>query len=441
MSPPRDMADDHDDDSWRDDVDVEREAIQAEASPVRLVADDERDSRIKGVLYDPKTGKVIPCLQNAAALLGEHWRPHAPLRFDKFSGRALTGDRPVEDADLLDAARWLQVQYSPRFSLTTATDGVNAAAHEHAFDSLMDHVNALEWDGVPRVDTFASKYLGCAGDSERPELRAYSHEVGRVFLLSAAARALIPGCQVDTVPIFEGKQGSGKSTAARTIGGPFFAELTAQLGTTAAGEQTAGAWILEIGELSGMSKAEVTAIKGFVSAREDRFRRAYARTVTTMPRRCVFVGTTNADSYLRDETGARRFPAIRTGRIDLDLLAHDRDQLLAEAVQRVRDGEAWTVAHALRDTAAKEAAERLERDPWHDLLALSVGPLSCTDIKECLELLRVEEAHRTQAHAKRVAAVLQTLGFTRRRSSLPGRPWTYTKTLDPSQTPEVSHAD
>src|SRR5262249_2451934 len=151
-----------------------------------------------------------------------------------------------------------------------------------------------------RLDDWLTLYCGAEPDD-------YMHAVGRCWMISGVARAYEPGCQADAVLIFEGEQGAGKSSALAILGGPFYSDDIAELGTRDAAMCTHGIWIVELAELDAMGRAEISRIKAFLSRRTDRFRPPYGHHVIEAPRQCIFAGTVNLNTYLKDETGGRRF--------------------------------------------------------------------------------------------------------------------------------------
>ena len=122
------------------------------------------------------------------------------------------------------------------------------------------------------------------------------------------------------MPIFEGAQGARKSTAVKALFDPWFSDELADLGSKDAAMQTRGVWGIEVSELDAMSRMEVSRIKAFITRTTDRFRPPYGSRIIESPRSCVFWGTTNADGYLKDETGGRRFWPVKIGKINVDLL-------------------------------------------------------------------------------------------------------------------------
>lgn len=358
-----------------------------------------------------KDGAPEPCLHNATALLRQShpWGKRERLGFDSFSGACMLDGRKILEADELDLAMWLQRSWNHKFAVGTAITALRAACFGRAYDALTQAVEALVWDGIPRINTFAATYLRAA---DTPHHAA----AGRILLLSMAARALHPGCKVDTMVILEGAQGARKSTAAQVLGGQFFAELHATVGTQASFEQVEGAWLMEVPELDAMGKAELGAAKKFMASQSDRFRRAYAREVKDVPRRCVMIGTTNQAVYLRDETGARRWLPVACGEVDVESLRRDRDKLLAEAVFRVKGGEPWHMVDKGELQAAAEAAEeRYDTDPWTERLLAHLNRSVETTMDECLGALMVPVEQRAQTTANRVTKILTHAGWVRSR--------------------------
>lgn len=186
-------------------------------------------------------------------------------------------------------------------------DACSLSCHRHSFNAVKNYLNSLPaWDGVPRLNTLFCDYLG-AEDNE------YVRAVARKSLTAAVARAMEPGVKYDNMPILAGRQGIGKSTLLRMLGGQWFSDSLETFGGKESCEMIQGVWINEIGELNGLNKAETNAVKQFLSKVEDIFREPYGRRTGVYPRRCVFFGTSNEAEFLRDRTGNRRFWPIDCG--------------------------------------------------------------------------------------------------------------------------------
>jgi predicted P-loop ATPase len=160
--------------------------------------------------------------------------------------------------------------------------------------------------GTPRIGTWLIDY--CGVESHEVSANAYVRAVGEKFLISAIARVMDPGCKVDHVLILEGPQGIGKSTLGRILAGDdWFSDQLADMGSKDASMQLRGVWIVELSELDALNRAEMARAKAFLSQQRERFRLPYGKRIIDAPRQCVFIGTTNSDTWMKDETGGRRF--------------------------------------------------------------------------------------------------------------------------------------
>jgi predicted P-loop ATPase len=241
--------------------------------------------------------------------------------------------------------------------------------------------------------------------------------VGARWLISATARIYQPGCKADCCLILEGPQGIYKSTALQVLAAEWYSDDVADLSTKDAPLGTRGKWILEFAEMDAIAKSTPSKIKAFISRLTDHFRAPYERRAKDYPRECVFAGTVNNSSYLRDETGARRFWPVVCGRINLDALRRDRDQLWAEAVARYRRGECWWLdTPDLVAAAEKEQSERYDDDPWETPIAAWLKNRLETSVPDILAgALEKEAQHWTQVDKNRVVRILQRFEWKRYR--------------------------
>ena len=363
------------------------------------------------------TSKGKPIASLANTLVGLVRLGHS-FRYDQFRHRKMIDGTVLPEIhgevsdDAVSIIRGLFLdafKFDPRAD--NVRDAINQLALENAFHPVREMLSHLRWDGEERISHWLTRYLG-ADDTP------LNQSIGRITLIAAVRRVMRPGVKFDTIPVLEGVQGSGKSSALQILAGHglhsdqeiLTQEPRAQM------ELLEGIWIYELGEVEGLNKAEVNKIKAFASRQEDRSRMAYGRFVEARLRQAIFIGTTNEATYLRDQTGNRRFWPIRTGTIDLKALARDRDQLWAEAVCAEAAGEQITLPEHLWEAAAVEQAERLEEDPWTEKLAELRGKVYGDVVRlETHEILSgtlgIPLERQTQSHSKRLATLMRKLGW------------------------------
>ncbi len=380
-------------------------------------------------------GRPAACLENALVALRSAPEWTDVLHFNESSLQVTAKSSPPWDSravpfswrddDDVRAAAWMQ-RNGIMVSQEIAGQAIQTVAREHGFHPIRDYLDPLKWDGVKRIDDWLTLYLG-ADPSD------YVRAVGAKWLVGAVARVYQPGCKNDTCLILEGPQGGLKSTSLRTLtGDEFFADDIADLGSKDSVLQTRGVWIIELAELDAMTKSESSRIKAFMSRQVDRIRLPYGRRVIEAPRECVFAGTVNLDTYLKDETGGRRFWPVKVGKIKLEELKRDRDQLWAEARARYMGGEKWWFdSLAVCVAAAAEQQNRYDADPWQGSVDEWIRTRGYVTVEQILELcLEKPKKDWHQPDKNRVARCLKALGWERYQKRLDNgtREWRYRKT-------------
>lgn len=358
--------------------------------------------------------------------------------FDEFYGcyfTTMNGKRPAEWRDIDDIKMTVMLQREfgfLRINQETVSAGIRLRGHQCVRNEPKDWLASLRWDGKPRIDTFFSKYLGAIPTG-------YTAAVARNFWIGMVARIYRPGCQLDNMVILEGKQGIYKSKALEAIGGKWYMEASEEITSKDFFVAMAGKLVIEIADLDSFSRADTNRIKKVVTCRVDRYRQPYGRASQDHPRQSLFVGTTNEQHYLRDNTGARRFWPIQCGQIDLELIKKDRDQVFAEAVVRYIAGEDWYKVPA--DATINEQEERRQYDEWENIVALFIRE-SCqyeTTMVDVATAVGVDKGHLDINVQRRLGAILRRMGWVSkvvRKGGVPQRVW-----VAPDQAPRLTTPD
>lgn len=382
----------------------------------------------------PRTGRPSATLYNARQIIHDHnlhreiGRPRLNLLDNRVYLERGGVTRLMSDRDVVDVAVWIDERYSCEVSSTTAYQILDTAAREAAYHPIRDYLSGLRWDGVERLRGFAFTYLNASQDDPNADLWA---EYCLRWIVSAVARSFagvdpISGVptlvKADHVLVLAGRQGAGKSTAARILGGDYHADTPIQYGTRDAYQALRGVWCYELAELAKVRGSELEAVKAFISAERDHYRPSYGRCEVDAPRQCVFLATVNPDGagFLRDPTGERRWWVVPIGdRVDGDALRRDRDQIWAEALALYEAGVQWWLSPEYELRQAEDATRWATVDAWQDRIDLWLS-VSRSEVSAGVTLAEVASKalnldNPSRGDSMRLAQLLKARGLRRCR--------------------------
>jgi hypothetical protein len=348
------------------------------------------------------------------------------LEFNQMGDSPTLARRRVEEHEVSIARERLEVEGVGRFGLDDLRLALVQVSRERSFHPVRDYLDGLAWDGTPRLADVAPYILG-SRDALAPTLV-------RRWLVAAVARAYTPGCKVDSVLILAGRQGAQKSRFFSTLAGPdLFGDTSLDLDSKDALLAMHRVWIWELAELASVKRAFTRErVKSMITSAADTFRRPYAHEAQIVPRGFVLAGSTNEVDILTDPSGGRRFWIISTcDRIDLGLLADNRDQLWAEAVHLYRAGEQWHLTAEEEGQLELAAEEFNEVDAWTEQVVAFARERAEVTVADVLQEIHREvatgaggqvfersgpAARWTKADQMRVGDILRREGFSRGRA-------------------------
>lgn len=312
--------------------------------------------------------QVKPTIDNFYRLIENHYGSN--LRLNVMTGKPEYWDHRKRlwcewtDAEESRMRAYFERQYS-MYSQVKMTDAMLIYWNSHKVNPLTDLLESLVWDGKPRVENFLHEVMK-ADDNE------YTRECSRLIFAGGIHRAYRPGCKFDDMIVLIGTQAAGKSTIVRWLNmeDQFFREIKTISGKEGI-EAIRGVWIGEVGELMAMTRVkEAEAVKAYITSQEDSYRPPYQKNVQTIPRRCVFIGTTNNPQFLTDKTGNRRFYPVKVWSFAYKL--YDNEQAIreyirqcwAEAVHLYKEDKLQPFAKAEVLEQIRAAQEAAMEDDW-----------------------------------------------------------------------------
>lgn len=351
---------------------IAKEILQSSRNDFRTDADDEDDEIDADWMVELETdakGKYLTTSKNLNLIFKNDPRLSNLFAYNVFDHRRyITRSAPwreVDDYDLMKnvdyagARNYVECVYGISNS-QKIDDVMSLEFDKNSFNPVEDYLTSLEWDGIERIDELLIDYFGAADN-------LYTREAIRKTLVGAVARIFRPGIKFDLMLTIVGGQGEGKSFFIKKLGKQWFSDTFMTVHGKDAYEQIQGAWIIEVAELAGLRKADVEAVKHFITKQEDTYRPAYHREPETFKRQCILIGTTNKVDFLRDPTGNRRFLPISTNKYNVKKnifteLESEVDQIWAEAVALYLNGETLYISDEVAALANQEQNEHSEMD-------------------------------------------------------------------------------
>lgn len=339
-----------------------------------------------------------------------------------------------EEDDLMLGEYLLRTHRLAVKATSTLRNGVLMAARSAKYNPVHDLIRAEPWDGTERLEHWLT-------DVYEIEERPYTRLIGKCFIMGLVKRALQPGCKFDYMLIIKGEQGLKKSTAFRALAYPFFTDNAIRMGDKDSLMAMQLVWIAESAELESLNKSETTQIKQFLSAQEDMFRPPYGAQLIRAKRHAVNVGTTNADTFLKDATGDRRFWPLEVHVVNEDVLTGIRMQLFAEALHRLEAGERyWPTKEEEHELVFPEHEPFKRTDTWEDMIDLYVNrsqpdkhddpalPVNAkrdffttVEIYEKALLIKADRIDGAGNMDTRIGNAMRALGFDKHRETSGGR--------------------
>lgn len=356
---------------------------EEEAEKVRHAFDDveisgktEADFSWIGSLDRTKSGDVKNTIDNYKLILENDEDLKGKIALEVFANELIVTKRLPWDDSEVSRRKWTNEDdaylawfIEKRYMIVSESylnKAITISACKNKINVVADYLKSLKWDGKKRIETALHDYLGA-------EATVYTAAVLMITMCAAVIRAIKGVTKFDTMPILVGEQGIGKSTFLANLGKDWFSDSLTNFEGKDAAEMLRGVWINEIGELTALNKSEAAAIKQFMSKKEDIYRAPYARRTESFPRRGVFIGTSNEDAFLRDQTGNRRFLPVQLGVCKPSLSVWDDmpgevDQMWAEAYVRAMMGEKLYLSGEAEKTAKLMQEEFREVNPWEGLI-------------------------------------------------------------------------
>ena len=300
-----------------------------------------KENSWKTNLLIDKKGKIMNVINNYILYLENSCKYKKMLRYNDFTKQKEFEGREFNDFDL--NILYNDIERELHLSTHSKIDSaLMEVFHINKYNPIIDYLNGLEWDGQSRIEELFIDLL----EADDTRLNRY---MTKTWFVAAVKRIFEPGCKFDNMIVLQGEQGIGKSSICDLISLKYSNNISLnEIGNKDLINKLNRTWIAVVDELDSFNKKEMSNIKTFISNTKDTARLAFGKYAETYSRHCVFIGSTNDTTFLRDNTSLveRRFWVIKCNKNTRDSKIFDTltpeyiDQLWAEAVYYYRENPA-----------------------------------------------------------------------------------------------------
>ena len=265
-----------------------------------------------GVLLDSK-GAIVNTIENYVLYLTQSPKYKGMFRYNDFTKQKEFGNREFNDFDLCKLYNDIEREFNLS-SHTKVDSALMEVFDKNRYNPIIDYLNSVEWDGQKRVERLFIDLL----EADDTELNRY---MTKVWFIAAVKRIFEPGCKFDNMIVLQGEQGIGKSSICDLISLNYANNVSLnEVGSRDLINKLNRTWIAIVDELDSFNKKEMSNIKTFISTRQDTARLAFGKNAESYLRHCVFIGSTNDSTFLRDNTSIveRRFWVIKCNKTSRD---------------------------------------------------------------------------------------------------------------------------
>jgi hypothetical protein len=325
----------------------------------------------------------------------------------------------VVDATIRARVRDYGIGNDVSVNIQHATEALLELAQQKAYHPVKACLEGLKWDGKDHIAELAAHVQ----DREKLFPRWYRHwQVGAVAKVYERFQ--------NPMLVLDGPQNIGKSFFAAWLCAPLPGLFNASAIYPDNKDhklRLTDTLIWEVEELGATTRrADVEALKAFITLQAVRERKPYGRRDIVKPALASFIGTINSDAgFLVDRTGNRRFLVCTLTDIDWSYVQDvDVNQVWAQALYLYRESDDWRLSAADQIRRDRVNEDYMADDPIEayviKLFKYTGDRNDFVTLAQILDDLSLYQIRPTRATAMAVASVMRRLGAEKGRTRIGG---------------------